>query len=76
MIKVGGSLVAVDPEVIAFVPSGRLGEVVPAAATMTGRRVHAELCTNYQLEGERERRRQELAEYNRKNPGPRKTRSL
>lgn len=76
MVKVDGSLVAVDPEVMSFVPSGRLGEVVSAAAAMTGRRVHAEMCTSYQLEAEREERRRELAEYNRRNGNPRKTRSL
>lgn len=76
MVKVDGALVAVDPEVMAFVPSGRLGEVVSSGATVTGRRVHAGLCTSYQLEDDRERHRRELAEYNRRNPRPRKTRSL
>lgn len=76
MVRVEGSLVAVDREVMSVVPSGRLGEVLKASVVTTGRRVHAELCTNYQLETEREERRRELAEYNRRNPGPRKTRSL
>lgn len=76
LVKVGGSLVAVDPEVMTLVPSGQLGEVISAGATMTGRRVHAEMCTSYKLETEREERRRELAEYNRRNGNPRKTRSL
>lgn len=74
MVKVDGVAVAVDPEVMSFVPSGRLGEVVAVSSSATGRRVHAELCTTYQLDAERERHRRELAEYNRRNP--RKTRGL
>ena len=69
MVRVGGQLVAVDPEVIAVIPSGRLGEVVQVAAQMTGRRVHAEMCTSYKLETEREQHRRELADYNRRNRG-------
>jgi hypothetical protein len=77
MVRVAGDLVAVDPEVMAFVPAGKAGEVIASNSTMTGRRVHAELCTSYQLEVEREQRRRELADYNRRNGvGPRKTRSL
>lgn len=72
MVKVDGSLVAVDPEVTTFVPSGRLGEVVAVSATVTGRRVHAELCSTYQIQDERKKRERELAAYNRKQ----RTRSL
>lgn len=73
MVRVGEALVAVDIEVMAFVPSGRLGELVSAGSTVTGRRVHAELCTSYQLEAERERNRREMGAYNRRRG---KTRSL
>lgn len=78
VIRTDSGPVAVDPEVMAFLPSGRLGEVVQGGATMTGRRVHAEMCTSYQLEAdrvrERDQRKRELTEYNRRNP--RKVRSL
>lgn len=77
LVKVDGSMVAVDPEVMSMIPSGKLGEVISASAAVTGRRVHAEMCTSYQLEADREKRRRELAEYNRLHgQGPRKTRSL
>lgn len=66
MIPVDGKLVACDPEVIAIVPSGRLGETVAVHATMTGRRVHAELCDGYQLAEERERNRREMAAFTRR----------
>lgn len=66
LVAVGGEVVAVDPEVIAVIPSGRLGEAVPVKAAMTGRRVHAELCEGYQLADQRERHRRELAAYNRR----------
>ena len=75
LLKVDGSLVAVDPEVISFIRSGPQGEVI-SGPIATGRRVHAEMCTSYKLEAEREVRRRELAEYNRRNPGTRRTRSL
>jgi hypothetical protein len=66
MVKVDGVAVAVDPEVMSFVPSGRLGEVVHVGSASTGRRVHAEMCTSYQLEAERKQRQAEMAEYNRR----------
>lgn len=75
MIPVAGLLVACDPEVIAVVPSGRLGETIAATATLTGRRVHAELCEGYQLAEQRERTRREMVEFTRRQ-GKRKGNSL
>lgn len=53
-------------EVTTFVPSGPRGEVVSVAAAVPGRRVHAELCSTYQIQDERKKRERELAAYNRK----------
>lgn len=72
MVRVEGKRVAVDPEVIAVVPSGRLGEAVPARATMTGRRIHAELCEGYRIADSKAKIRREMAEFTRrqaKRPG-------
>lgn len=66
MVSVGGSMVACDPEVIAVIPSGRLGETVSVASAVTGRRVHAELCDSYVLAEERDRNRREMAAFTRR----------
>lgn len=75
LVSVNGQMVAVDPEVIAIIPSGRLGETVAVKAAMTGRRIHAELCESYQLAEQREVRRRELAAYNRR-PTSKRTKGI
>lgn len=70
IVMVAGKLVAVDPEVIAVIPSGQCGETVAVKAPVTGRRIHAELCEGYRQAEERERNRRELAAYNRKAKRP------
>jgi len=63
MVPVDGSLVAVDPEVIAFVQSGVHGGTLASAKRTTGRRIHAELCDQYQREAQRAALRREIAGY-------------
>lgn len=63
MIRVGGEMLAVDPEIMAVVATGQSG------ARITGRRVHADLCGTYKIAKERAaaaaKIKQELAAYNR-----------
>jgi hypothetical protein len=78
IVQVDGQAVAVDPEVMAFVPTDRAGRTTRSPAIAHGRRVHAGLCSTYQLEAERKaqkaRDRAELRAYERKPRG--KTKAL
>jgi len=55
-----GTMVAVDPEMIAVVPTGRR-----SGDPITAHRVHAELCETYRNQAAAEKLRREMRDYNR-----------
>jgi hypothetical protein len=67
MVSVDGKLTAVDPEVIAVIPSGQHGGALSSARQMTGRRVHADVCDSYQRQDQRIANRREMAAYTKRN---------
>lgn len=65
-VMLGGKPTAVDPEVIAVVPSDACGSTVSAPRALTGRRIHAELCDGYQEQTRRETTKRELRAFNKR----------
>lgn len=61
-----GKRVAVDPEIIAVIPAAGGGGALSTAPVITGRRVHAELCSTYAARREKDRLKREQRVYRRK----------
>lgn len=75
MVRLDGSLVATDPELINVVPAQHVsgpsgGSVRMGTNTTPARRLHAERCQVYQDEGRKERLRLEMAEFTKQNGQP------
>lgn len=66
MVPVDGRMTAVDPEVIAIVPTGAHGGSLAAASLVPGRRPHAGLCESYQRESRREKTRKEMRAFSKR----------
>lgn len=82
MVRVGGDLVATDPELITVVaarersPAGRdMPGIVMASRQTWARRVHAERCTEYREQARRERIAQEMREFSARNGNQSKERA-
>lgn len=67
MVPVDGRLVAVDPEVIAVVAAGEHGGATSAGVVVNGRRLHSGLCEVYQRDDRREKMREEMRSYTKRN---------
>lgn len=72
MVRLSGSLVATDPELIHVVPAQHVGgsgggSVRMGTATTPARRLHSERCHDYQDEGRKKRLRLEMAEFTKQN---------
>lgn len=67
LVRLDGQVVAVDPEVIAIVPAGAHGGALASTSVVNGRRLHSGLCETYQRDARREKTRQEMAAYNKRN---------
>lgn len=73
MVRVAGELVAVEPEITRFVAAAPNGRRVAATQVTMGSRVHSELCERYKAEDAKLKLRKELAEYNRRKRGARRS---
>lgn len=77
MVRIGGNLVATDPELIMVVPArertpsprAEQSGIVMASRQTFARRVHAERCADYKEQDRRDRLSAEMREYNRKHGG-------
>lgn len=81
MARVGGELVATDPELITVVPArneARSGEprIRMAESSTFARRLHSERCMEYQEQARRERIAAEMREFTKKQESPRRNRGL
>ncbi len=75
LVRVDGTLVATDPELINVVPAQHVmgaggSSVRMATQTTPARRLHAERCEIYRDEARRERLSLEMREFNQKNGQP------
>lgn len=75
LVRVGGELVATDPELINVVPARHVmgpsgGSVRMAESTTPARRLHAEKCQEYADSARRARLADEMREYNKQNGRP------
>lgn len=82
MARVGGELVATDPELITVVPARNetRGDGEPrirmAESSTFARRLHSERCSEYQEQARRERIAAEMREFTKKQSSPRRNRGL
>src|SRR3954471_21526657 len=73
MVQVGGELTAVEPEITRFVAVNSSGRRVAVAEPTMGSQVHAELCERYKTEDAKAKLRKELADYNKRHRGRRRS---